>query len=136
MQTLKGFLKETHGMRLSYKIKALYWQLRYAWQRAWRGYDDTDVFNYSTSFFQHCSICIKKLNKNRNTLLANLTDEETSKIMAKISELADHLADDKYYYNNEPIRGVEALRRAQEKREQEKHEFFMLFEKYIDDLWD
>lgn len=47
---LKGSLKELKGCSFRYKIKRTITNLRYAWQRAWKGFDDTDVFNFSWSF--------------------------------------------------------------------------------------
>lgn len=33
---LNGFLEQTKGASLRYKLREFWWQLRYAWQRAWR----------------------------------------------------------------------------------------------------
>lgn len=47
---LNGFLERTKGASLRYKLREFWWQLRYAWQRAWRGYDFTDVFELGYNF--------------------------------------------------------------------------------------
>lgn len=44
MSKLKGSLRELKGCSLRYKIERTIWNLKYAWQRAWRGYDDTDIW--------------------------------------------------------------------------------------------
>lgn len=42
---LKGCLKDYKGMHIRYKIKEIIRELKYAWQRALRGYDDTEVWD-------------------------------------------------------------------------------------------
>ena len=74
------------------------WQLKYAWQRAWRGYDNTDVFNMAGNLREKMIVMLEEYNKNRHVLfnkpninllqLANLddivmTDEETSAVIEK-----------------------------------------------------
>lgn len=41
---LKGCMKHYKGMSIRGKIDRLYGELRWAWQRAWRGYDDREVW--------------------------------------------------------------------------------------------
>ena len=42
---LKGCLKDYKGMHFRYKIERILYELKYAWQRAWRGYDDTEIWD-------------------------------------------------------------------------------------------
>ena len=44
---LRDFHKTYKGASFGYRLRELRWQLRYAWQRAWRGYSDVDVFDFS-----------------------------------------------------------------------------------------
>ena len=46
---LKGFWKNRvgSGQMLWYAIGNYFNELRYAWQRAWRGYDDVGIFNFN-----------------------------------------------------------------------------------------
>lgn len=41
---LKGCMKQYKGMSIRGKIDRLYTELKWAWQRAWRGYDDREVW--------------------------------------------------------------------------------------------
>ena len=47
---LKGSLKDLKGCSLKCKITSIRRNLKLAWQRAWKGYDDTDVFDFCFNF--------------------------------------------------------------------------------------
>ena len=47
---LNGFRDKYNGCRFLYKLKQLIWELRYAWRRAWEGFDDVDIFNLDDQF--------------------------------------------------------------------------------------
>ena len=49
---LKYFWKDNKHNSLKWKLKNLRWELRYAWKRAWLGYDDVDVFSFNTRFIE------------------------------------------------------------------------------------
>lgn len=61
---LKGFRKRYQGCSLKYKIKRLYHELRYAWQRVWKGYDDVDVFDCSFRFAARMIPILEDYKKN------------------------------------------------------------------------
>lgn len=61
---LNGFLERTKGASLRYKLRELWWQLRYAWQRAWRGYDFTDVFELGYNFTAKMPVLLAEFLKN------------------------------------------------------------------------
>ena len=42
---LNGFRDRYKGCRFLYKLKQLRWELRYAWRRAWEGFDDHDILH-------------------------------------------------------------------------------------------
>ncbi len=58
---LKDFHKKYKGSRLPYKAKQLCNELKYAFQRAWRGYDDVDVFDFFDNFRERTLLCLKDL---------------------------------------------------------------------------
>lgn len=91
---LREFRKEYKKAKLTYKIKSLRWDLLYAWQRAWRGYDDTEVFELSYKFTERMIHILKDFRKNNIALFPNieykdtvnytdisLTEEETNSII-------------------------------------------------------
>ena len=61
---LREFKKTYKDCSLRYKAKELYWQLKYAWQRAWRGYDDVEVFELSGRFTERMLLILKDFRKN------------------------------------------------------------------------
>lgn len=71
---LKGVLKRTKGMGLKWKIETIYWELRYAWQRAWRGYDFTDVFELGFNFVDRMPFLLREFKKYNNALFPNIDD--------------------------------------------------------------
>lgn len=138
---LREFKTEYRNCSFRYKIKELYWQIKYAWQRAWRGYDDVEVFELSGRFTERMLPILKDFRKNNIGLFGNgkrwLSENETNQIIdAMIFHLENSDAngwvdlieayDDKYY---EDIRTYEMLARLHEK------EFLRLFCKWFDSLW-
>ena len=71
---LKGAWKETKGCRFLHRLKELRWSLKYAWQRAWRGYDDRDVFALSGMFIEKYKAILNDYRKNHYTLF-NVPEE-------------------------------------------------------------
>lgn len=66
---LKGAWKRTKGCRLKYRIKELYWDIRYACQRAWRGYDNIDIIAMSDRFIKRYKAILKDYKKYNYCLL-------------------------------------------------------------------
>lgn len=65
---LKGAWKRTKGCTLKYRIKELYWDIRYAWARVWDGYDDRDIFAMNDMFIDRYMNILKDYNKHRHCL--------------------------------------------------------------------
>ena len=86
---LKDALKNIKHMRLKWKIKEIYWELRYAWQRAWIGYDFTDIFELGYNFVHHMPFLLKEFKKKNIGLFPDLdnpsrlclTEEETNAVI-------------------------------------------------------
>lgn len=84
---LRNALKHTKGASLRYKLRTLYWEMRYAWQRAWRGYDFTDVFELGYNFAARMPILLREFKENNVALFTDheshttLTEEETDKVL-------------------------------------------------------
>ena len=58
---LKDYWKDNKRNSLRFKLKNLKWELIYAWQRAWRGYDDMDVIEIQWTFVERCKKTLKDL---------------------------------------------------------------------------
>lgn len=74
---LRNFWKSTKGAGLRHRLLTLKWELRYAWQRAWRGYDDTFVFNADSVFLTLLPEVLADYKKNNNACFVTGWDEKT-----------------------------------------------------------
>ena len=92
---LKGVLKRTKGSGLKWKIKTVYWELRYAWQRAWRGYDFTDVFELGFNFVERMPFLLREFKKHNDALFPSL-DDPTRFSLTK--EETDAILDEMIFY--------------------------------------
>lgn len=87
---LNGFLERTKGASLRYKLREFWWQLRYAWQRAWRGYDFTDVFELGYNFTAKMPVLLAEFLKNNVGLFYDaeadkqLDEEETNAVIKEM----------------------------------------------------
>lgn len=88
MLGLKDFWKKVKGYSLAGKLGELKWELKYAFQRAWRGYDDVDVFALYDRFNERMIATLKDFRKSNNGLWVDgkiqLTEEETNKAIEKM----------------------------------------------------
>lgn len=71
---LKGSWKETRGCSLKYRLKETYWNLRYAWLRAWYGFDYRDTFNMNGMFVEKYKAILRRY-KEYNFGLFNVPEE-------------------------------------------------------------
>ena len=90
---LNGFRDKYKGCRFLYKLKQLRWELRYAWRRAWKGFDDQDIFNLNDQFIDRMIVLLTEYNKHVSLFvdpesdkgeLKYLTEEETRQVVEKI----------------------------------------------------
>ena len=59
MAALRDFKKLNRGASLRWKLRKLKSELRYAWQRAYRGYDDCEVINMDYAFLDWAVAVLK-----------------------------------------------------------------------------
>lgn len=59
---LKGSWKERkeNGCYLRHRLKELRWDVKYALQRAWQGYDSRDIFSMDSMFIEKYKAILKK----------------------------------------------------------------------------
>lgn len=102
---LKSKLKRRKGQSIRFYLRELYWQIRYAWQRAWKGYDYTDVFELGFNFVERMPILLKEFKKNNIALFPNLdnqdklylTEEETNAVIDKMIFYFENCDEDVVY---------------------------------------
>ena len=61
---LRDYWKENKHCSLRWKIKNLIWELKYAWQRAWYGYDCMDWIEMSVCFTERYKALLKEYKEN------------------------------------------------------------------------
>jgi hypothetical protein len=71
---LKDYWKDNKHNSLRWKIKNLRWELRYAWRRAWYGYDDMDIIEMNTTFIERYKAILKDYRKSHMGLF-NVPEE-------------------------------------------------------------
>ena len=91
---LNGFRDKYKGCRFLYKLKQLGWELRYAWRRAWEGFDDQDIFNLDDQFIDRMIVLLTEYNKHNVSLFVDpespkgelkyFTEEETRQVVEKM----------------------------------------------------
>ena len=142
---LKGCLKEIKGCGLRYKVMHIRWQIKYAWQRAWRGYDDTDIFNMDSNLREKMIVMLEKYNEircgsfvkpNMNLFDGVMTDEETSNIIKKMIDLLQK-SDEWFYYDDDyELKDGYTYKIVSKRCEESRNEFLDMMKEYGGQLWD
>lgn len=125
--------------RLGFKIKNLYYQVKYGFQRMFRGYDDTEVFNTDLTFIDRYLKILKDFSKNHHGYPPSITNEQWDDIL---DEMIKHLSlmtednvetelkkgmPDSFEPDYKTVSGI---------MNRHKEEFFKLFSKWFYNLWD
>lgn len=94
---LRAYSDRVKGAGLRWRLTELYWQLRYAWQRAWYGYDDTDVFELSFNFVARMPVLLREFKENNIALFPDLEHPGESLTEAETDAIIDQLI---FYFEN------------------------------------
>jgi len=146
---LKGAWDAHKGAGLSFRIKQFCWELRYAWQRAWRGYDFTDVFELGYNFVERMPFLLREFKENNVALLPalddenrmSLTEEETDAVLDEMIFYFENCNEDHVYkrlfgvYPWDEDFNHTKYRQAYEEKERCWNEAMRLFAKWSADLW-
>ena len=151
--------------RLRHFFRELRWELKYAWRRAWFGYDDVDMFECFEMFrrrmiriledfikYGHGLLNLPQESKDYNELLKNFPegyfDDENTKLIYQTMIFHLHMMDEDYvekilYGNNVydedyqiGCRSIEDHKRIYSVMRQNKNAFMKLFSLFYYDLWD
>lgn len=146
-------------------FRELRWELKYAWRRAWRGYDDVDFFECFDIFRRrmiriledfinhgHAYLTIPTQSEHYNELLKRFPegyfDEEHTEIIYRTMIYHLQMMDEDYvekilYGNNVydddyeiDCRSIEDIKKINSVMEQNKDAFMKLFSLFYYDLWD
>jgi hypothetical protein len=109
--SLKGFWKDRRGNSQGfwYKLKDFGWQLRYAWERAWHGYDSVDVIDPGRRTCERLQIILPEFYKNHHEYI---DAPEVDTAVLKIVDLLGYIDDERSYselYSDMPLVEQELL---------------------------
>lgn len=125
--------------RFVHKVKNVYWNIRYGFQRMFKGYDNVDVFDTFSKFTDRYSKILAEYRKSHVGYVGTMTLEEWNSI---IDEMIFHL----YYMNEENVNEelkkyvsdnwIPTLETVSKIMDSHKDKFFKLFSEYFYSLWD
>jgi hypothetical protein len=146
MNSLKGYWKRTKGM--SHRFNNFLWEIRYALERAWKGYDCTDVFNMDCNLRDRFVVLLKEFDKTRHTSFSGIDftksllndfdkkDDETSVIVNKMIYLAEHSCWDDFIDEMDENSVDESFEIVKEKAQNNLNELCDMLKIYFWQLWD
>ena len=118
-------LKDYKDCILKVKVEFILYELKYAWQRAYKGYDDPMVWSIDNGFIQLYLEILKDFKNSHNSRPHKLTDEEWGNIIDEMIECLSKMSIDFPPYDKD-----------YEEQIKYKDRFFELFGKYFYHLWD
>lgn len=134
-------------MTLRWRIDRIVKKIRYAWQRAIRGYDDTDVFELCFNFADRMTKLLSDFKRNNVALLhddeedRDLSEEETREVInemiyyfSRSSDDNDLLYEDMFGSKDHMATSEELTRYFQRLREC-RSKALELFSKWCWELW-
>lgn len=119
---LRYFSSKVEGGGIKYKLPTLIKELKWGFQRLWRGYDDSFCWSMDYSFISLYRVALKDFRDNLCSYPHEMTMEEWSDIldtMVSLLEVMEH----------------ESVINDYDMQEEAKDEFFKLFSKYFYNLW-
>lgn len=123
MLGFRGYKKQVEGSGLKYKFRTLKRELGFAWQRMWKGYDDTYWYSMNGTFIELYIELFTEWIDNIHSYPHDMTSrewEETLNLMKGYLIFTEKALDDD----------------NRELATEYKNKFFELFSKHFFDLWD
>jgi len=125
----------------------IYYSIKYGFQRMFRGYDDTEVFDFDVVFIRKFTKILTKIKDNNVFIFRNvdtneyMSDEEQEKFLNHWIDLLKNSDEDELYeqkflnkqHHGESYQEFVYCSKAAEKN---RHEALELFAKYFDQLWE
>lgn len=125
--------------KVKWHIREAYWEIRYGFERMFKGYDSVDCFETFAKFIERYTKILTDYRKHHVGYIGTMTNEEWEAI---IDEMIYHL----YYMDEEhvteelekdvPDNWSASNKTTYEILEKHKNEFFKLFSEYFYNLWD
>ena len=125
--------------RLKHIIRDAYWEVRYGFQRMFKGYDAVDTFETFAKFVERYEKILKCYKEHHHGYPSNLTEKEWEKViddmLYHIYYMSEHNVE-KELCRNMPEDWTPSAGVVYEIMERHKNNFFELFSKYFYNLWD
>lgn len=118
---LKYLKQNLKGGSIRFKIDEIKCELKFAWQRAWRGYDNSFWWGMDENFIILYKELLKELRNNLHSRPNSMTFEEWKEIIDEMISLLDNMS-----WNIGEGHGSNM---------KNKDRFFELFSKHFYDLW-
>jgi len=122
----KEFIKENEGSRIRYKFRMFKHEMKCAWQRAFRGYDDIELWNLDKVFVERYIEILNKWLENVNSHPATITYEEWKSVLLEMKTLLEEINEE---FNSCKMEDWPML-------QEKKDRFFKLFSENFYHLWD
>ncbi len=130
-------------LKTVYKCIDLYWEVKYAFQRVFRGYDDSDVFNFSDNLADRIVKSLTDFKKNSISYPVNMKPKEWDEIIDKIIDGFKFYSESEegvYGYvcklmTSENLNYNEAITIAKKVSEKKKEQMKLLID-YFGEFWD
>lgn len=123
---LRGYGKKVKGSGLRHKITTLKRELEYAWQRAWKGYDESYWYGLDSTFVELYISLLTRLRMDMNSYPPDMTVEEWESILDEMISCLKAMR----------VLFVSGVDRDYDDIMEKKDRFFKLFNKYFYHLWD
>lgn len=157
---LKGSLDHIKDYSsIKWRLRQLIREIRYAWQRVWKGYDNIELWNMNLIFIDRYKVILKDYNENRHCLFnvpeeyrdvfgkLHFDDDETAAIIETmifhLKMMDEDYVEKKLYGKNVydddydvSVWTLDRCKRISAIMEQNKKAFMKLFDIFFWDLWD
>ena len=146
---LRYYFKKTAGAGLIWKIRALGFEMKFAWQRAWRGYADPDAWDIFHEVTVTLPMLLRKLRQCHHTLFVDpetnsaLSLEETQAVMDELIFCLENCNEDVVYErlfgihpSDEMIYNKLRWNQVPDEMKRCKHQAMLLLDKWLWQLWD
>lgn len=112
-----------------HKIKNLLYEIKYGFQRMFRGYDDREVFSLDFGFIDKYTEILQQFKENTVGYPPDISEQEWNRILDRMIFL---LLEIQNMYDEVDVDNYDV---SQEIIVKDKDEFFHLFSKYFFNLW-
>lgn len=119
---LKYLKQNLKGGSIRFKIDEIKSELKFAWQRAWKGYDNSFWWGMDENFIILYKELLKELRSNLHSRPNTMTFEEWKQALDEMIGLLDNMS--------------WSMSGEYESKMRSKDKFFDLFSKHFYDLWD